>query len=133
MANYYSSTYATYKIDPMLNRSGNLADEDNTITGGRCVWEIGELGAGRNLTVARYEPTDYSEYPTEGKPHVIIKLKGDYTANNLTIRCDDGAGGYTTLHTENLDLNAGAASYRYIVLRLSSTSGADGRKLWEKA
>jgi len=92
MATYYSSTYATYKIDPMLNRSGDLADDDNVITGGRCVWEVGEITAAHNLDVARYEPTDYSEYPTEGKPHVIIKLKGDYSVFNLTIRCDNGAG-----------------------------------------
>ena len=82
-----------------------------------------------NLDVQRYEQTNYKEYPQEGKPIIVIKSIGNNTGpNTVAVRCDDGAGGFTTLYTFAADYSA---TPRYIVLRLSATLAADGRRVWE--
>lgn len=134
MALYFSSKYQTHKIDNVFNRSEDLADEASTIEGGACTWVIPTLGATRIITVQRYDPTRAAEYLQEnGKPIVVIKCKGDASVNNATIVTSDGAiptAGTTTLYTFAADYSA---TPRYLVLRVSATSGADGHPLWEVA
>ena len=131
MANRFSNRECTYKIDPVFNRSATLPDEANQVTGGMCTWVIGTQTASHNLDIQRYEMTNYKEYPQEGKPIIVIKCIGNATApNTIPVRCDDGAGGFTTLYTFAADYSV---TPRYIVVRLSATLGADGRRLWELA
>jgi hypothetical protein len=133
MARYISSKYATHKIDNIFNRSEDLADENNVIEGGLCTWIIPTNTAAHNLDVLRYDPTRASEYLQEnGKPIIIVKCIGDASVFNVTLRCDNGAGGMTTLYTFAANY-APANAPRYVVLRVSATAGADGHPLWEIA
>ncbi len=131
MADYYSSNYYTHKIDKIANRSETLPDAAATITGNMCTWVIGTQTATHNFDIKRYENTKFSEYlPEVGKPTIIIKCIASAAVFNVVIRCDDGAGGYTTLCTFAADYSVTPS---YFVARISDTLGADGRYLWEAA
>lgn len=130
MADYYSSTYNTHKIDHIANRSATLGDAAATITGNMCTWVIGTQTATHNFDIKRFENTDFSEYQPEGKPVIVIKCIASAAVFNVVIRCDDGAGGYTTLYTFAADYSVTPA---YVAVRISDTLGADGRYLWELA
>lgn len=96
-----------------------------TIQGGvDGVWEVDSAGA-FDITVADYDRTHFSEYPTPpNKPYIIIKSNLDKTGGATAVKTEAGV----TLYTFALD---GSATPQYCVLTLDEPTA--GKFEWKLA
>ena len=125
----HSYNTAVYHGD---TRATQAVVEATTIYGNKVIWDVSTVGAAYTVTVGEYDQTDYKNYDVDvnGQPILVIVCSSDCSVFNVAVKSSDGAGSTTTHATFAADYST---TSRTVVLRLSATLGADGKRLWERA
>lgn len=106
-------------------QTGDIVEE-TTIQGGvDGVWDITTVAAAYDITVADYDRTHFSEYPTPpNKPYIVIKCSADCSVFNVAVKTVAGV----TLYTFAADYSV---TPRYIVLTVACPTA--GTSEWQLA